>query len=344
MYRQKRDAASIDTIVSDTGRDALSATRSDTSTVKRYLVPLVILAFALSRGVQRVLTALALEHLGPWTVAACSLALATALWLPVAAWKGWLLRDKQLWFRCAPLGIVNIAIPGVAFIAAQRFVSASAAALLVASMPILIAILAATMLGEHLKKKAVTGILVGTAGVVTLTLGKGGSLAGRSWAAGLLLIAIGVAAAAFVYVGWRGLLAERKGVEILAPQLVVSTLVVVPVALLVDGSPSKLTGQLPTLAALAVVNYVIPQIAMFWLLVRTTAVRSALSNYLAPLFATLLAIPVLGQKVTPLIVAGGALIIAGAVLVNTARQRTTKDRSSTPTTTEDPSTPAPAKA
>jgi len=35
---------------------------------------------------------------------------------------------------------------------------------------------------------------------------------------------------------------------------------------------------------------------------------------------------VLGQKITPLIIVGGVLIIGGAVLVNTARQRTTKDQ------------------
>jgi drug/metabolite transporter (DMT)-like permease len=296
---------------------------------KRFLVPLVIISFALSRGVQRVLTALALEHLGPWTVAGASLAIATIIWIPFAAWKHWLIFDRRLWLRCAPLGIVNIAIPGVAFIAAQRFVSASAAALLVAAMPVVIAILAATLLGELLKKKAIMGIGVGTAGVITLTLGKGGSLTGQSWAAGLVLIAIGVLAASVVYVGWRKLLAEYRGVEILTPQLVVSTLVVVPVALVLEGVSPHMAAQLPTLAALAIVNYIIPQIAMFWLIARTTAVRAALSNYLAPLVAALLAVPVLHQRVTSLIVVGGVLIIAGAALVNTARQRTTRDRTVT---------------
>jgi len=193
-------------------------------------------------------------------------------------------------------------------------------------MPVVIAILAAVTLGETLKKSAVLGIVIGTAGVNNLTLGKGGSLSGKSWAAGLILISIGVVAAAVVYVGWRNLLSEWRGVEILAPQLLVSTLAVAPIALLVEGAGGHVFAQLPTLGALAVVNYVIPQIAMFWLLTRTSAVRAALSNYLAPLIATMLATVVLGQKITPLIIVGGVLIIGGAVLVNTARQRTTKDQ------------------
>jgi len=291
----------------------------------RFFIPIVIFTFAFSRGAQRILTALALEHLDPWTISGASLTIATIFWIPFAAWKGWLITDTKLWLRCMPLGIINIAIPAVAFIAAQRFVSASAAALLVSSMPILIAVLASSLLGERLRPKAVVGIAVGTLGVITLTFGKGGSLNGQSWAAGLILIAIGVVAASAVYVGWRNLLSEYRGVEILAPQLVISVVVVLPVAL-ATGFSASLLPQLPLLTALSIVNFVFPQIAMFWLIARTTAVRAALANYFAPLIATTLAVPILGQKVTPLIIVGGVFIITGAIFINTARQRTTKDR------------------
>jgi drug/metabolite transporter (DMT)-like permease len=288
------------------------------------LIPAVILIFALSRGIQRILTALALEDLQPWTIAGTSLTLALMLWVPFATWKHWLILDKKLWIRSAPLGIANIAIPGVTFIAAQKYLSASAAALLVASMPILIAILAASLLGERLPRKAVIGIIIGTLGVITLTLGKGGAIAGQSWAIGLLLIAIGVISASFVYVGWRNLLSEYSGPQILAPQLLISVLFVLPIALATTTSPSKIISQLPILSALAIVNYIIPQIAMFWLLARTTAIRAALPNYLAPLIATVLAVPILNQQVTPLIILGGFLIISGAILINNARQNTIK--------------------
>lgn len=298
----------------------------------RLVVPVVILAFALSRGVQRVLTALTLEHLGPWSVSALSLAIACILWFPFAATKGWLIWDRRLWARCAPLGLVNIAVPAVAFIAAQQFITASTAALLVAAIPLVVAALAAAFLSEHLRWPAVTGIGVGAAGVITLTLGKGGSLDGSNWWLGLGLVALGVLAAASVYVGWRGLLAEYQGVQILAPQLAVSAFGVLPVAFALDGLPDLSATLTVELTALALTNYVLPQLAMFWLLARTTAVRSSLANYLAPLFATVIAVPVLGQEVTPPIIAGGILIVAGAALVNTARNlgKTTPKASRTP--------------
>lgn len=287
------------------------------------LIAAVIVVFAFSRGLQRVLTALALDSLGPWTLTAASLALATMLWFPLAAARGWLTTDRRLWARCLPLGVVNIAIPGIAFTAAQLFVSASAAALLVAALPIVIAVFAAVFLTEHLKAPAIAGIALGTTGVVTLTLGKGGALDASNWWLGVGLCAIGILAAATVYVGWRTLLAEHPGPVILGPQLLAATGTVLPVALLAqEPRTGTLTVTLAAqLAALALANYVIPQLAMFWLLARTTAVRASLPNYLAPLVATVLAIPVLGQAVTAVSVAGGVLIIAGAVLVNTARAR-----------------------
>lgn len=273
---------------------------------------------------QRVLTALALRELQPWTISALSLLLACILWFPIAAHNQWLVFDRTLWARCAPLGVVNIAVPAVAFISAQQLVTASAAALLVAAMPILIALFAVAFLGEHLRWPAVAGVLVGAGGVVTLTLGKGGSLDGSNWILGVGLVAAGVVAAASVYVGWRRLLAQYSGVQILAPQLAVAALVVAPVAISVEGLSVPSRGTVVELTALAVVNYVLPQLAMFWLLARTTAVRSSIANYLAPLFATILAVPVLGQSITATIVVGGAMILAGAVLVNTARKRSTR--------------------
>jgi len=284
-----------------------------------FAVPLVIVAFALSRGIQRVLTALTLDELGPWSVSAISLVMACGLWFPLAATKDWLVWNRRLWVRFIPLGLVNIAIPAVAFIASQQFVSASIAALLVAAMPLVIAVFAAVLLGDRLRWPAVTGIVIGATGVVALTLGRGGALDASNWWLGVGLIAVGVVAAASVYVGWRGLLAEYSGVKILAPQLAVAAVAVLPLAVIFEGWAVPSVPVVAGLVALSIVNYVVPQLAMFWLLARTTAVRSSVANYLAPLFATLIAVPVLGQQITALILLGGALIVTGAVLVNTAR-------------------------
>lgn len=279
----------------------------------------VIIVFGAARGLQRVLTGLALEQTNPWHALALSLTIATLLWIPLAAAMKWWSFDQSLWIRSLPLAAVNIVIPGIAFIAAQQHLTASVAAMLVAALPLVVAILAAVILREHLSRAAKIGLAAGTVGVLVLTLGKGGALAGSNPALGVAFIAVGVISAAFVYVGWRRLLATYPSTTLLGPQLVLSTLLVTPLVLLL--TPQLPTPeQLPLYASLGATNFLVPQVAMFWLLTRTTAARAAIANYLAPLFATVIAIPVLGQQVTPLILAGGSLIIAGAVLVNTARK------------------------
>ena len=285
----------------------------------RYMVAIVILVFALSRGTQRVLTSLALDSLDGWSVTALSLSFACLIWLPIAWYRKWLVFDKSLWLRSIPLGIVNITIPAVAFTFAQLFVTAGVAALFVAFLPVVVAILGWVFLRERLSIKVWVGVFLATVGVAVLTVGKNGALDVSNWWAGIGLLAVGVLSAAIVYVGWRKLLSERPAVELLAPQLVISTLCVLPLAFLLGDMNIPSIEIWFLLGALGTVNYIIPQIAMFWLLVRTTAVRSSLANYLAPVFAIILGALVLDQTITWLIIVGGILIILGAVFVNTAK-------------------------
>lgn len=289
------------------------------------LVAAVILVFAASRGVQRILTGLALGSMDAWTITAVTLAVAALVWFPLAAWKGWLRNDAYLWKHSILLAIVNIVIPGVAFTAAQMFLTASVTALLVATLPMFIAIFAAIFLKEHITRGIAAGLLAGTAGVLLLVLGRGGALDGSNWVIGILVTAVGVGSAAAVYVAWRNVLKRYTATVLLGPQLLISALIAAPLALLFGSrdSLSALTSPstLAILVCLGIVNYVLPQVAMFWLLARTTAVRSALANYLAPLFATVLAVPILGQHITWVIVCGGALVLTGAGLINYSKSK-----------------------
>jgi drug/metabolite transporter (DMT)-like permease len=285
----------------------------------KALIFAVILIFALSRGAQRIFTALALESLDAWSVTTYSLLFACLIWFPVAWFKKWLIFDRQLWLTSIPLGIVNIAIPAIAFTAAQMFVTAGVAALFVAFLPIMVAMLGLLFLKEKLSLTTIAGVSIATVGVSVLTLSRSGALDASNWWLGVLLLTVGVISAAFVYVGWRKLLSERPGVEILAPQLAIS-LFTVAVPTILFGQPGNMDYSLTILLTmLGVVNYIIPQIAMFWLIVRTTAVRSALANYLAPIFAIILGAVFVNQPVTVTVLIGGILVIIGAVFVNTGK-------------------------
>lgn len=286
------------------------------------LVSTVILLFAFSRGVQRILTALSLDYIESWSIVAFSLIAACLVWFPIAYFKGWLILERRLWLRSIPLGLVNIAIPAVAFTFAQVFVTAGVAALFVAFLPIVVALLGWMFLKERLSVQSTIGIVVATLGVVLLAFSREtSSLDGGSWIAGILLLFLGVISAAAVYIGWRSLLKERKAVELLGPQLAISTLAVIPFTLLFGGEFKFSIEIVALLTSLGVVNYVIPQIAMFWLLTRTTVIRAALANYLAPAIAVVLSALVLSEEVTYQIVVGGVLVIAGAITINFAKAK-----------------------
>lgn len=286
-----------------------------------WLIAAVIGVFSLARGAQRVLTALALGSMDPWTVMAGSSVFALLVWIPVAYLGRWVVWRRDLWVRAVPLGLVNIVLAGITLIAAQMYLSAGMVAVLVAGIPLVVALLAAVFLKEKLTRLALAGIACGTVGVAVVTLGRGGVLDAHNLILGLLLTAAGVLSAATVYVGWRGLLAEYPGTVLLGPQLVVSVVVTVPIALVVAGGVAVPAAGVPSLLMLGVINLIVPQLAMFWLLARTTALRSSIASYLAPLVAALLAVPVLGQPLNMIVVLGGVLVIAGAVLVNRGKAK-----------------------
>lgn len=299
----------------------MTATGTGRAPTPTWVVSSVIVVFAVARGAQRVATGVALQQMDPWTVMAGSIVAALALWLPIAYFAGWLVWKQDLWVRAAPLGLVNIVVAGITLIAAQQYLTAGLTAVIVAALPLVVAVFAAVFLKEKVTAFGVVGILLGTVGVVIVTVGRGGALDATNWALGLVLAGAGVLSLATVYVGWRDLLATYPGAVLLAPQLAVSAVVAVPVAAFLGGHAPVSWTAVGTLTALGVISMIVPQLAMFWLLARTTALRAALANYLAPLFAALLAVPILGQPVNVLVVSGGLFVIAGAVVANLAKAR-----------------------
>jgi drug/metabolite transporter (DMT)-like permease len=65
---------------------------------------------------------------------------------------------------------------------------------------------------------------------------------------------------------------------------------------------------------MAVFSSIVAHVIYYWALSHLPASRVASFSYLQPLVATVLAVPALGEPVTPPVVAGGALVLAGVWL------------------------------
>jgi drug/metabolite transporter (DMT)-like permease len=230
-------------------------------------------------------------------------------------------RGRRAW---RDLVITGVLLQGVQFGAAYGAlgfgVPAGLGALVLCLSPALVAVLAGPVLGERLGRRgwwgsglALLGALV--AGAHHL-LGAGGSPAGIA----LLLLGLAGFAGGTLYQKRTGATMDlRTGTAV---QLLAGALLVLPIALLTEhGLPLPSTGSgVAALVWIVVMNSIAGAVLLFVLLRRGTGTGTSGLLYLVPPVTAVLAVPVLGQPLEPLTVAGFALTLVGVVLVNRAGQ------------------------
>ncbi len=262
-----------------------------------------------------------------WRFLLAAVLLAGVAVLTRAPWP----RGRRAW---RDLVITGVLLQGVQFGAAYGAlgfgVPAGLGALVLCLSPALVAVLAGPVLGERLGRLgwwgsglALVGALV--AGAHHL-LGAGGSPAGIA----LLLLGLAGFAAGTLYQKRTGASMDlRTGTAV---QLLAGAAAVLPVALLTEhGLPLPSTGAgVAALAWIVVMNSIAGAVLLFVLLRRGTGTGTSGLLYLVPPVTAVLAVPVLGQPLEPLTVAGLALTLVGVVLVNRAGQsREAMDSSAT---------------
>ncbi|MBC9732693.1 EamA family transporter [Nocardioides sp. zg-578] len=240
------------------------------------------------------------------------LLLAFARRLPRGAW----------WWKAGALGLCNIGLffP-LLFLAAYRL-PGGLAATLQATLPLAVMALAYVALGERAPGRAVVAALVGLGGVGLLVLGSPGGLDALGLAAGVASVA--VAATGLVLTKrWR---APVDMLTLVSWQLVAGGLLLVPVALLVEGAP-------PAIDAPAALGYLwlggvgtaVAYVCWFRGLTRMSAGATALVGLLNPVVGTALGALVAGEAFGPLQGLAVALVLGGVLGgVTASQQRSTR--------------------
>ncbi len=209
---------------------------------------------------------------------------------------------------------------GVVYWAEQR-VPSGLTSVLFATFPLFVALLAHVALpGDRLRPLALLGVVAGFAGVAVIfseDLAAVGA-PGASGAAVLLLVASFAAAAANVAVKRWG--AGIHPVALIAPPMAMASVLMGLASLLVErGRPLVLDAlSIGTVAYLALFGSIVTFSLYFWLLQRMRASRLALVNYLSPVIAVALGALLFGEQLTPRVVAGAALVIAGVALTTSS--------------------------
>ncbi len=251
---------------------------------------------------------------GPLAMAAVRVAGATALSLPLLAWRGELAQLRTHWRALAVVGITHSALPFALFGYASLHLSGGLSAVFNAATPLFGALLAWLWLHERLAGWRLVGLIVGFVGVAGLAGVKTGSL---GLGAPLLSIAACLGAAALY--GFAANFARRKlaGVPSLAvatgSQASAALALAIPAALTWPAQPPDTRAWL-ALAALALFCTGWAYILYFRLIARAGAPYATTVTYLVPATAVAWGALFLDEAVTPTMIGGCAVILLGTAL------------------------------
>jgi drug/metabolite transporter (DMT)-like permease len=238
--------------------------------------------------------------------------------IALALGQSWRLTPAQ-WRATVIFGICQNALYlGLNFVAMQT-VEASLAAIIASTLPLMVAVAAWAMFGETLRPLAVAGLVAGFAGAALIM---GSRLTGGVDLHGVILCVLGAMALTLATLSVRGASSGGNVLMIVGLQMLIGSAVLAPVALLTETIEVNWTWRL---AAAFAYTTLIPGLAAtvvwFMLVNRIGATRAATFHFLNPFFGVAIAAAFLGETLGPVDLVGVAIIAAGILAVQLARQK-----------------------
>jgi drug/metabolite transporter (DMT)-like permease len=274
---------------------------------------LLFAAVALLWGVPYLFIKVAVAEVPPVTVVFARVALAAALLGPVAARRGALRGLRGRLPQLALLALLEITIPFLLISMGEQRITSSLAGLLIASMPLFVALLALRFdPAERVTGARLLGLLVGIAGVAAL-LGSdlGGDLSQVAGGAMVLLATLCYATSTLLV---KRAFSDVPMLGVVTVATAISALLLAPFALALTPARLPSLNVALALAGLGVLCTAAGLLAYFALIVEAGPSRAAVITYMNPAVAVALGVAVLGEPLTGAILAGFALIIAGSWL------------------------------
>jgi drug/metabolite transporter (DMT)-like permease len=289
--------------------DGARARAAEVAVTRRGTV--LFVALGVIWGLPYLLIKVAVADLTPASVVFLRTALGAALLLPLVLARGDLRALLPRWRPIVAFTVVELAIPWFLLTDAERRVSSSLAGLLIASVPIVGALIARLTGGaERLGPRRTAGLAVGLAGV--------GALVGLDVHAG---DALAVGQLAIVVVGYAlgpvivaRHLSDLRALDVIAASLALCALAYAPAGLAQLPPALPPASVLLAVAGLGVLCTALAFVLFFKLIEEIGPVRSTVITYVNPAVAVVAGVLVLGEPFTAATAAGFALILAGSWL------------------------------
>jgi drug/metabolite transporter (DMT)-like permease len=224
------------------------------------------------------------------------------------------LQMRERWRVYLPIALLNSALPFVLIAAAQRELTASYTVILVSTSPLFAALISAVALNDPLTLRKTGGLVLGIAGVALLIGWNPAALdLPPLWAIAAVLAAALLYAVAGVYTRIRAQgippMATAAASQLASAALVLPFVAVAPPA----SMPTAL--EWLNVIALALLSSALAFILYFQLIRNVGPVKTLTVNFLTPLFGVGGGALLLGERITPNMLGGAAVIILGTALV-----------------------------
>jgi drug/metabolite transporter (DMT)-like permease len=232
------------------------------------------------------------------------------LLVPLAASRGALRPLLRRWRPLLAYTIAEMGIPWFLLFSAERRLSSSLSALIVAAVPLVGAVIGRVTGDDRLDRRRVFGLLVGLAGVGALVgfdVGRSDLLAALSLGG----VAVGYAVGPWILSRY---LSDLPAMGVVAGSLVVCAVLYAPFAALSLPSRPLSSDVVWSVVGLTLVCTAVAFVVFFALIAEVGPVRATIITYVNPAVAVLLGVSVLGERFGGGTAAGFVLIIAGCFL------------------------------
>ena len=277
-------------------------------------------------GIPYLLIKVAVADLSPTSLVFLRTAVGALILIPLAAGRGGLRPLRPHWRAVVIYTAIEIGVPWLLLSDAERHLSSSLAGLLVATVPLIGALLArVTGAADRLQLRQIGGLAVGFAGVVALV--------GLDVSRGDLGAVGEMAVVTICYAVGPMIIARKLGgvpaVGVVAASLALSAIAYAPAGLLQLPSTMPSARVIAAVLVLAVVCTALAFLLFFALIAEVGPVRATIITYVNPAVALTLGVLLLSEPFTLGAGLGFVLILFGSFLATrrpaAARKRRMRD-------------------
>ena len=279
---------------------------------------LLFAAMGVIWGIPYLLIKVAVRDLSPDVLVFGRTAIGALLLVPAAAARHQLRPLASVWRPLLAYTVIELAVPWLLLATAEQRLSSSLTALLVASVPLVGAVLAWS-LGDRgsLGTRGIVGLAVGLAGVAALV---GFDVGGADFGSVAMVAAVAVG-----YAVGPAIFARKLGqvppLGVAAASLGLCALGFAPIAAFHVPEAAPSARALLAVAVLGIVCTALAFVLFFELINEIGPVRATVITYVNPAVAVVLGVTLLDERFSLATAVGFALVLAGSVLATAPRPR-----------------------